>query len=190
MLTRWVSPDHPGIVSDFDALATFTAEASLIGPTGLQPVIRAHTFSFRGARWRFRASGVVSSTGTPTYQFTGRLSSTVGISTVTGTKVGESEAITTGSGITNEHWYYDLLLTCRVPGLGSGTCTVNCTGRVWSGGFAAPYTYELVPATGTPQTWTQTLDNSVDLYFNLTAVCSASSASNTIRCKEIEVLNY
>lgn len=190
-MTAWVEPAYGGTIADFTALNTFTAEASLLQPTGNQPFIRAHFFSgpgARGRRMRFRAWGVVSSTGTPTFQFAGRLSATVGTATVDGTLVGQSAAITTGNGITNQIWVYELLLTCRVPGQGGTNATINCAGTVRCPGFAAPYEYILVPTTGTPQTWTQTIRNDVDLFFNLTATCGTSHASNAITCKELEQL--
>jgi hypothetical protein len=74
-----------------------------------------------------------------------------------------------------------------VPAQGAIAAAVNCDGRIDLISAATDaVSRTLVPTTGTPQTWTQTLDNSVDLFLNLTAVCSASDALNTVQCKEAE----
>jgi len=178
--------------ADHTALASFTSEASALAGTNRQAVIPRGFFSKQGKALRITAAGVVSSTGTPTYLFTNRIGSTIGASDLTGTAVGVSAAITTGSGISNQLWFMVLDIVCRTPGQGTNNTTVSCFGSVRSGGgFASPFDYALTPGGGASATWTATLNNAVDLYPNLSVTCSLSSASNTITCKEykVEALN-
>ncbi len=172
---------------DFTALGTFTAEASLLAGQNRQPVIPRDYFDRQGAAILIRAWGVVGSTGTPTYTFHNRLGATVGASDLTGAEVGLSAAITTGAGISNEIWNLELEISCRTPGQGANNATLNCVGKIYCGGFASPFQYALAPTAPPVATWTQTVDNSVPLYPNLSVVCSASSASNAIRCKKYTV---
>lgn len=175
---------------DFTALASFTSEASLLAGQKHQPVLRAGLLANRDGPPRvltFYAMGVLSCTGTPTYTFTCRLGSTAGDSSLAGTAVGVSAAITCASGVTNKWWELMLRLVCRTPGIGSGNCTVAGAGYVASpGGFASPFRYALEPTTPDTATWTATLAGEVANYFNLSVACSASSASNTIQCKHLE----
>lgn len=175
---------------DFTALSSFTSEASLLAGTKRQPIVPAGFLANPDAAARiltFRAMGVLSCTGTPTYTFTCRLGTTAGDSSLTGTAVGVSAAITCASGITNKWWELVLTLVCRTPGIGSGNVTVAGAGYVNSpGGFASPFTYPLEPTTPDTATWTATLQGEVANYFNLSVACSVSSASNTITCKHLE----
>jgi hypothetical protein len=173
--------------ADFTALGTFTSEASLLGGQNRQGVVPRNYFDRVGAAVLIEAEGIVSSTGTPTFLFTNRLGTVLGSADLTGAAVGVSAAIVTGSGISNAYWYLRLLLSCRTPGQGAGNTTLNCAGFVQSGGFAAPYTYALHPTTPPTATWTQTVNNAVELYPNLSATCSASDAANAIRCKRYNV---
>jgi hypothetical protein len=178
--------------ADHTALGTFTAEASLLAGTNRQAVIPRGFFSKQGKALRITAAGVLSSTGTPTYLFTNRLGATQGASDLTGTAVGVSAAITTGSGVSNQGWSLILDIVCRTPGQGANNTTLSCFGWVKSGGgLASPFEYMLTPGGGASATWTATVNNAVDLYPNLSVTCSASSASNTITCKEykVEALN-
>lgn len=184
---HWVEPWQKGFIADRTALASFTSEASLLQPTGEQPVIPRGFFNRPGRRFFFRASGVFGTTGTPTLQWAMRLKTTIGTSQVDGTLVLQSAAITLGSGVTNEKWEFTGCLTCRIPGGGSGNLTLNADGKIQLIYSAADtITRTCVPTTGAPQTWTvsSALQNDVDTYVNLTATCSASDASNTITCKE------
>src|SRR5947209_4389955 len=113
--------------ADGTALATFTAEASLMqGWGGVQPVIPAgfYTNIQQGTSKRLtvRATGIVSSTATPTYTFFVRLNTAQGV--ITGTSVAQSVAITTGSGITNQFWELECDLTLETMGFGSGAATL------------------------------------------------------------------
>lgn len=175
--------------ADYSALASFTTEASLLGGTNVQPVFPALFFDGTrafGRTIRLLARGVLSCTGTPTYIFQVRLGTTSGSSYLSGTSVGVTAAITCASGITNKFWELGLDLVCNTPGIGSGNTTLSGAGYVSSpGGFATPFVYALEPTTPDTATWTSTIDNSATQYVNVSVTCSASSASNTITCKQL-----
>lgn len=173
--------------ADFTQLASFTAEASLLAGQNRQPVIPRHYFDRQGAALLIEAAGIFSTTGTPTFLWTNHLGATIGASDLTGTAVGVSAALTTGSGVSNQHWYMRLFLQCRTPGQGTNNTTLNCHGWISSAGLALLGQNPLSPGGGASATWTATVDNSVELYPNLSATCSANSASNTIRCKGYNV---
>jgi len=176
-------------VADHTTLSSFTADASLWGGTNQQPLLEAFYFDGpqgRGKAVKLKAKGVLSCTGTPTYTFTLRLGTTAGSAYLSGTTVGVTAAITCQSGITNQQWELEWELVCRTPGIGTNNCTVAGAGWVRSpGGFAAPYAYALQPSTPPTATWTATIDSGLTQYLNLSVACSASSASNSITCKEI-----
>lgn len=172
--------------TEFTTLSSFTSEASLLSGVNQQPVIPAGFFAnppATGKRLRFKAKGLVGSTGTPTYLFTCRIGDTAAV--ITGTAVGVTAAITTASGITNSQWSLELELTCRSPGLGAGNCTLAGAGWVVCPGFASPFTYAVQPTTPPTTTWTATINGSVQNYFQLSVTCSASDAANTIKCKDL-----
>jgi hypothetical protein len=176
--------------ADYTALASFTSEASLLGGLNLQPTL--YPSFFEGTRSFGRglsivARGVLSVTATPTYTFTVRIGTA--LASIGGTVVGISNAITAINGVTNKWWELRLDLVCNTPGQGSGNTTVSGSGYVVSpGGFGSPFVYPLEPSAPDTATWTATLDNSAANYVNLSATCSASSASNTIQCKQLIVL--
>lgn len=181
--------------ADYTALASFTSEASLWSGNSLQPRVQTGLFDGPDAVGRtilLRARGVVSSTGTPTYTFTVRFGTT--IAAISDAAIASSAAIATASGITNKRWELELYITCRTPGQGAGNTTFSVDGKVGSaGGFATtqPW-YALTGGLGGESgTWTvapANFDPVKENYLNLSAACSASSASNTIQCKSVELL--
>lgn len=177
------------VQTEHTALASFTSEASLLAGPNSQPVIPANFFGStlaKGKRLKFHAAGIVACTGTPTYLFTARIGSTQGASDLTGTAVGVSAAITMQSGVTNRMWELILNIINLTPGQGTGNCTLHCWGSVKCfDGFASPFEYPIEPTTPPTATWTATINGAVTNYFNLSVTCSASSASNTITCKNL-----
>jgi hypothetical protein len=175
--------------ADYNALNTFTAEASLLAGLNQQPAIPALFFDGGkafGRSIRILARGILGTTGTPTYQFTVRLGTTVGSTFLTGTIVGITAAITTGSGVTTKEWQLVMDIICNTPGQGTTNTTLNCCGFVESpAGFASPFIYAVQPTTPESGTWTTTLDNTLTQYVNITCVSSASSASNTLTVKQL-----
>jgi hypothetical protein len=188
-LTQTYSELFSANSQDYTAFNTSSSEGSLLAGVNRQPAIPALFLSSTqafGKAFRFEASGVLGTTSTPTITFQCRLGTTLGSSFLSGTSVGVSAAITTQSGVSNKWWYLCLDLTCYVPGLGSTNCTLSGAGYVLSpAGFASPFAYPLEPTTPDTATWTSTIDGSVTQYFNLSATWSASSASNTITCKNL-----
>ncbi len=82
-------------------------------------------------------------------------------------------------------------MTCRTVGTGTGNSTLSGAGYVQSpGGFASPFVYPLEPTTPDTATWTQTFDNSLTYFINLSVTWSASSASNTITCKALRMYGW
>lgn len=179
--------------ADHTALSSFTSEASLLAGTNLIPALPPFYFDQmnggRGKVLRFKASGVLGSTGTPTYLFKVRLGTTAGASDLSGTLLAQTAAITTGSGVSTKRWELNLDIICRTPGSGTNNCTLSCSGVVRSmGGFASPFEYATSPGGGESGTWTATINSDLTQYLNLSVVCSASDASNTITCKEALLL--
>lgn len=177
--------------ADFTALASFTSEATLMAGVAEQPTFQPGFFSNPSASRRgFKviARGIVACTGTPTYIFTFRLGSTQGSSSLAGAKVAESAAITMQSGVTDKVWEAEFDIQLRTPGQGSSNCVLSGAGFIRSpAGFASPFVYALTPSSGDSATWTASIDGGVTNYLNVSATCSASSASNTVRLKELLV---
>jgi hypothetical protein len=175
--------------ADFTALGSFTAEASLLAGQNTQPILPAGILLGPGARGsilRCHASGVLGSTGTPTYTFSWRIGSTA--AAVSGTAVAVSAAITTASGVSNKLWVATLDLIVNTEGIGSGNLTLSGCGFIQSpGGFASPFAYAMAPGAGESATWTSTIDGAVQNYIQLSVACSASSSSNAITCKKLIV---
>jgi hypothetical protein len=108
------------------------------------------------------------------------------VAVITDAALAVSAALTTGSGVTNQWWRLFLRCICRTPGQAAGNTTFSVDGFVQSGGLASPFVYPLEPTTPDTATWTvapANFDAKVNNYLQLSAACSASSASNTIRCK-------
>lgn len=180
--------------ADYNAFASSAAEGSLLAGVNQQPVIPALYFDGTkgfGRSISLLARGVLGTTGTPTVVFQVRLGTTAGSSTLTGSSVGVSAAITTASAVSNKWWELRLDLVCNTPGIGSGNCTLSGSGYVTSpGGFASPFTYPLEPTTPDTATWTQTIDASQTQYLNLSVTWGASSPSNTITCKKLQLIGW
>lgn len=180
--------------ADHTAVSNSAAEASLIAGPNEQPVIPALYFDGTkgyGRSVTLQASGVLGTTSTPTIIFQVRFGTTAGSSYLSGTSVGVSAAITTGSGVSNKWWFLQLDLTCNTPGIGTGNTTLSGAGYVMSpGGFASPFIYPLEPTTPDTATWTATMDAAVTQYVNLSVTWSAASASNTITCKSLKLFGW
>lgn len=180
--------------ADHTALASSASEGSLLAGTNMQPYLPADYFlghgdTGRGVKLLFR--GVFSTAGTPTLTFQVRMGTTVASTYLSGTSVGASAAITTSSGVSNKFWELELDLICNTPGQGGTNMTLSGSGRVLSpGGFASPFAYALSPGGGESATWTCTLDGTLRQWVNLSATWSASSASNTITCKQAVLFGY
>lgn len=182
------------VQTEHTALASFTAEASLLQGVNNQPVIPANFFGTPLSKFKritFHASGIVASTGTPTYTFQWRLSPTQGAATLTGVSLGVSAAIVMASGVSNRLWEAYLHIINLTPGQGTTNDTLHCFGSVESfDGFASPFKYPMEPTTPPTATWTALCDGAVTNYLNLSVTCSANSSSNTITCKNITGISW
>lgn len=181
--------------ADFTALASSSAEGSLLVNTpDLLPIIPANHFLQAGTAGRgisILARGTFGTTSTPTLIFQVRLGETAGAAFLTGTSVGISSAITTASGVSNKYWELRLDLICTVQGQGTNKATIAGAGYVMSpSGFGTPFIYPLEPTTPDTATWTATFNAGVTQYINLSATWSASSSSNTITCKTLQVVAF
>lgn len=176
------------------AVASTSSEASLLAGTNNLPFIPRHYFDPThglGKGISLFASGVFSNTGTPTQIFQVRISTTGGSSTLSGTSLGVSAAITTGSGVTDVRWDLEMHWRLSVSGQGTGNSTLDGSGWVASpAGFASPFRYDLEATTPPTATWTTVFDNSLDQFINLSMTWSANSASNTITCKYLRLMGW
>lgn len=178
--------------ADYSAVASTASEASLLGGVAQQPSLGAFYFDGqKGVRRTvmLEGSGVLSTTSTPTITFQIRMGTTAGSSSLSGSSVGVSAAITTASGVTNKYFYFRLLLTNYTPGIGSGQDTISGAGYILSpGGFGSPFIFPLEITTPDTAVWTQTFDASVTQYLNASITWSASSSSNSATLKSLMFL--
>lgn len=174
--------------ADYTAFNTSASEGSILTGLNLQPTFPAGFWDDFGKAVKIEASGILGTTGTPTIIYQARLGTTVGAASLAGGSVGVSVAITTINNSSNQWWRLTLDIICNTPGQASGNTTLNCQGKVeCPAGFASPFVYALEPTTPPTATWTQTIDNSVATYLNLSVTWSASSLSNTITTKNLTV---
>ncbi len=179
--------------ADYNALASFTSEASLLQGINKQCTFPAQYFNRPnlqpGRLTHIEADGILASTGTPTYLFTLRLNTTQSPTNLGGTQIGATAAITTSSGVSNKWWKLVADIVTTIPGQGTGNATLNCIGYVMSpSGFASPFIYPIEATTPDTATWTVTMDGNLQTYLMLSCTCSANSSSNTITVKRLSVL--
>jgi hypothetical protein len=124
-----------------------------------------------GSWLRFKAFGVISTTGTPTMVLS------IYYGGVAGTSLAASGAITQGSGVTNVPWRLELDTVIRTTG-SSGTAMSSGTLKFGSSVSA------LTDETPIPNTAlaTVTVDTTAAKVLSVGATWSAASASNTITC--------
>lgn len=168
------------------ALATFTAEASLMGGYPI-PQIPATFFSKTGqesSTMRIRAYGNVGSTATPTFTLSARLV-TSAITWSAGLLLGSSNALTAAATVTNGWWQWDSDTILKTLAAGAATTTLSTYGTVGGAGFT---TTGSVPANNVSAD-VATFDNTgaTQYYLWLSAACSASNAANTIRLQGLKV---
>jgi hypothetical protein len=169
---------------------TFTTEVQINDTTGMpgQPYIPKGFWLPGGPANRgigIKASGIVSSTGTPTFTLGVRLGAA---GSITAAQILASAALTTVSGAANGAWEFEgeFFLTS----LGASGAATAGRGMGWlkSGpnGFATPFNYPLYGGAASPGSISN-LDATIDNYVNFNAACSASSVSNAITCQRLEV---
>lgn len=173
------------------AKASFTSEVQINDTAGmgaqafLPPnfwAIGASKQQAIGRGFHVKASGILSSTGTPNYTFTIRLGAAASTSTAI---VLGSAALATNSGVSNAYWelWGDVILeslgaagtNSTVRGTGLCICGSISTGSGMNsmyGGAASPGTVA-------------TVDTTITNYINFNVTCSANSASNTITLQQL-----
>ena len=131
---------------------------------------------------QLNAAGVGSTTSTPTVVGQWRLGSTQGVTQTGGTSIAQNAALTCGSGVANLFWESNVFLQCRVAGMGSGNATINVGGTI-GGPLFSSLQAQMVPGSGSPATWTTTLDATPALYIVFNWTWGTQSASNTATLK-------
>lgn len=157
--------------ADGTALANSSAATSIL-PTGAIWTMPANTMDL-GTVMEVEAFGKISTTGTPTITFSLYLAGSTWCAT---------QAVTTGSGITNVTWRLKLKIIGRT--IGTGTAATAMFAGTLEGVNAAT-TLVMVPATSPAVSsgFNSTSANTLDLY----ATWGTSSASNTITLNGYEV---
>jgi len=165
---------------------TFTAEALIndVAGMGPQPILPPFFFLPSGSLSkgiRIMARGIISTTVTPTFQLVARLG---GAAAITGPIIGQSPALTTGSGIAN--LLFELELDAFMETLGGAGANSTMRGLGLLAG--APFTIQgsVFGGGATPGT-IATVDISITNYVNISAVCGTSSVSNAIQLLSLSV---
>ncbi len=135
-----------------------------------------------GAKLRLRAFGKLSTTATPTITFAIRWGG------VSGTVLAITEAITTGSGVSNVNWDIEAYLQVRANGA-TGSVLVWGVARVHTA--AGTVVTNVFGLSGYDAPAAVTVDLTAAANLSLTADWSAASASNTLTGMDytIESLN-
>jgi hypothetical protein len=165
---------------------TFTAEALINDTAGMgpQPVLPPYFWQPSGSvakAIKVIARGIISSTGTPTFQVICRLG---GAASIAGPSIGTATALATASGITNRAWELEMDAQLTVAGAPGGNSTVRGLGLFTIAGSAS--VSDVFGGGASPGT-VATVDISILNYINISAVCSASSASNSITLLQLLV---
>jgi hypothetical protein len=155
----------PGsLLTAASTLASFTSAAAIA--SGSIPA----NDPVAGATYVLKCSGVVSSTGTPTYTFAMNYGSTA---------IAALGAITTGSGIAFQSWEAELTLQFYSAVLAAGNLKLSW-GTSTSTDAASLYEASSGNAAAGDGTTAITVVSTAAKTLNLTVACSASNAANTI----------
>jgi hypothetical protein len=171
---------------------TFTAEATAIlnDVAGMGAQAQLDPYFFKpvtgvGKAIKIIARGIASTTVTPTYQFLLRM----GATGTGGTLVWEMPAATTLSGIASKGWEVASDIIVRTTGGAGANSTVQGIGLFTgdSTGWNANSLGLMGWSNNTQPGTIATFDISITNTINLNAVCSASSASNSLQCLQLLV---
>jgi hypothetical protein len=171
-------------------LATFTSEAQLntVATMGaaahLPPDFWLSNPSQLGRGIRVVARGILSSTATPTYTINIR-SGAFGAGAFTTAILAGTGALTTGTTVTNAIWELEADIVLTALGGAGAFSTVRGMGTIRSPGLN-PVIGNVWGGGASPGT-VATVDTSIVNYINVSAVCSASSASNSITLDQLFV---
>jgi hypothetical protein len=157
-----------------------TALASSTTLTDISPVPQLSlpaNYAGNGTAFLLRATGVFSTTGTPTL----RLGFYYGA--VAGVSLADTGTVTTASGVTNVQWVLEAVVTVRSNG---------ATGTAWTQGTCAFGTsataMSLLPLPGAAPT-AVTVDTTAAKQVTVGAQWGTSSASNTVTCHSFQVVS-
>jgi len=172
---------------------TFTTEVQINDTAGMGPQVYLPKGFFPpdrhqaiGKAVRILASGIVSSTGTPTFTWTIRAGAA---GATTGTILAGTAAITTATTISNVPWTLDATFVLEALGAGAASTIRNANGQLISDGLTAATTTRALGALGgAAQPGTQTnFDTTIDNYINFNAACGTSNVSNSIQLLQLLV---
>jgi hypothetical protein len=171
---------------------TFTTEVGINDTAGMGAVAHVPVdfwtnSNVPGRVLKITASGIVSSTGTPTFTFTTRVGTQLNI---TAAIIAGTAALTTASGAANGFWRCEALVVLTVIGAAGANSTVRGTGQHTAGSNAfttnAGSNFYNAGASATAPS-VATVDTSITNYINFNVACSASSASNGVTLHQLIV---
>lgn len=165
MRNQWFAP-LAWVITDGTAVANTTTETIIF------PNVNIAANYMHGERClHLRASGKLSTTGTPTITFAIRWGG------VAGTLLANSEPITNGSGVTNVAWWLEADIQTRSNG---STGTLLVMGSVSVHTAAATVVVSALTVSGHDAPAAVSVDLTAATDLSLTADWSAASASNTL----------
>lgn len=176
------------------AKATFTTEAQLNIGTDMKPQARIPADFWGpgpedavGRSVRITATGIMSTTATPTFTWTIRGGAAGNITTAPILLGGT--ALTTLTTLTNVVWRIEGVITLEALGSGANS-TIRGLGLVTSPGLSAAGSGSLFAGAATPGTLA-TFDTTSANFINVNAACGTSNASNSIQLLQLtlEALN-
>lgn len=168
------------------AQSTFTAAQYIGAPTGAG-YLPANFFLPNlgvGKSLLVKAFGVLSTTGTPTFQIGVSLNTTQGTYNGSGV-LAVTAATTMGSGVTNVPWELEVLATCTATG-GSGVLLSDGIFKVYSSGTSL-VSARCSSSTANPNTGL-TVSTESAYYAELFGAWGTSSASNTVTVYNVGVI--
>lgn len=167
------------------AKASFTSEVAINDTAGMGPQAHLPADFFLPAKGEIgrglfiKASGIVSSTATPSYTWNVRSGTAASTSAC---RLLSSAALATASGIAAVPWWLEGDVILETIGAAGANSTVRGTGYLLADGYSAATTtraFVLWGGAASPGT-DATFDTSITNYLNFNITCTASSASNTI----------
>lgn len=170
-----------------ECIATATQDGTAVANTTTESIVFPNitipaNFLQDGRTLRLTAYGKHSTTATPTITFAIRFGG------VSGTLLATTEAITTGSGVSNANWMINATIQVRTNGA-TGTLLVMGHAAVHTSATAVAQNVFGVSGFDAPAA--VTVDLTADAALSLTADWSAASSSNTLTgmIYHLEVLN-
>lgn len=187
---QWVEPIFSNSV-DGPQVVSAAAETALLNLTTTgQPSF--YPFFFGGqtgaGKWvDIEATGVLQTTGTPTYTFFVRLGSTQNV--ITGTIVAQTAGLVMVSGAAGAGTYWEMRvrILVKTPAIGTGNATITSSGIILCSGLPSPFYGQMEVSTPPNATWTTTLDGSLGQYLMLSMNPGTSNASNNCTLKTLRV---